>query len=137
MLPTVVSNSAASRFSSSCVEVSIRTLVLCMQISIHSEVLGASLKVILDPTEADSDNRRNATTILNQARVRAAEHPLLRGLLSVDGCPPCRVGSASRRAWNARPSANDRLRAENGMSPPVFLIRSIWHDSGESEFHHA
>ena len=35
MLPTVVFNSAASRFKSSCVETSIRTLVLCMQISIQ------------------------------------------------------------------------------------------------------
>ena len=35
VLPTVVFNSAASRFKFSCVETSIRTLVLCMQISIQ------------------------------------------------------------------------------------------------------
>ena len=39
VLPTVVSNSAARRLSSSWVPASILTLVLCMQISIHAEVV--------------------------------------------------------------------------------------------------
>ena len=41
--PTVVFSSAARRLSSSWVETSIRTLVLCMQISIHTRRVGSSI----------------------------------------------------------------------------------------------
>lgn len=41
MRPTVVPNSSARRFSSSWVSLSIRTLVVCMQISIHPKAYPA------------------------------------------------------------------------------------------------
>lgn len=52
--------------------------------------------------------------------------------------PECPDGDRQlRRTWNLHPITNDRLCAEIDMSPPVFLIPSTRHYSGESELHHA